>query len=112
MRLSWERSILWRSRESVSLTDLRELSGQIVEKIRVANAAHVHRISGGVQPAKLSSAVVSANWSPASRISTEKLIAIGASTGGTEAIKGSSCKDAGQRTGDCYHPTYATGVYD
>ncbi|MEN9435743.1 MAG: hypothetical protein RIR09_398 [Pseudomonadota bacterium] len=72
----------------IGLADgLRELSGQIVEKIRVANAAHVHRISGGVQPAKLSSAVVSANWSPASRISTEKLIAIGASTGGTEAIK-------------------------
>ena len=72
----------------IGLADgLRELSGQIAEKIRIASAAHVHRIAGGVQSAKTFSPAVDGNWSPTSRISTEKLIAIGASTGGTEAIK-------------------------
>jgi two-component system chemotaxis response regulator CheB len=65
---------------------LRDLSGQIVEKIRVASVAHVHRI-GSTQIAAVASSNPSGNWSSSSRISTEKLIAIGASTGGTEAIK-------------------------
>ncbi|MDT8992923.1 chemotaxis response regulator protein-glutamate methylesterase [Curvibacter sp. APW13] len=69
---------------------LRELSSQIVDKIRIANAAHVHRIA---RPAAVSAPAAGETpapvrqWSLASRISTEKLIAIGASTGGTEAIK-------------------------
>ena len=65
---------------------LRDLSGQIVEKIRIASAAHVHRI-GANQSSSATAPTVSGSWSPSSRISTEKLIAIGASTGGTEAIK-------------------------
>ena len=65
---------------------LRDLSGQIVEKIRVASAAHVHRIGASQSPPNPVPAVPG-GWSPSSRISTEKLIAIGASTGGTEAIK-------------------------
>ena len=65
---------------------LRDLSGQIVEKIRVASAAHVHRIGVSQSPPNPVPAVAG-GWSPSSRISTEKLIAIGASTGGTEAIK-------------------------
>lgn len=67
---------------------LRELSGQIVEKIRIASAAQVHRIASG--PPAAAKAAVSApagGWAAIGRISTEKLIAIGASTGGTEAIK-------------------------
>lgn len=74
----------------VGLADgIKELATNIVEKIRVAASAKVHRgerapafSSGG---AKLSVP----NGPPTSlgRISTEKLIFIGASTGGTEAIK-------------------------
>jgi len=71
----------------IGLTEgLKDLSGQIVEKIRVASAAHVHRIAGAATAAR-SSTVAAGAWSAGSRISTEKLIAIGASTGGTEAIK-------------------------
>lgn len=67
---------------------LRELSGQIVEKIRIASAAQVHRIASG-QPAaaKAAAQAPAGGWAAMGRISTEKLIAIGASTGGTEAIK-------------------------
>ena len=67
---------------------LRELSGQIVEKIRIASAAQVHRIASA-QPAVAKAAVQApaGGWAAMGRISTEKLIAIGASTGGTEAIK-------------------------
>ncbi len=71
---------------------LNELASQIVDKIRVAAVAHVRRApsreaapTGSAQGAGAAPAV------PASallgRLSTEKLICIGASTGGTEAIK-------------------------
>ncbi|MFN4003871.1 MAG: chemotaxis response regulator protein-glutamate methylesterase [Hylemonella sp.] len=67
---------------------IKELSDQIVEKIRVAAAAHVRRAPA---PAPGAAAAAPASPAPAARplgrISTEKLIAIGASTGGTEAIK-------------------------
>jgi two-component system chemotaxis response regulator CheB len=69
---------------------LSELSSQIVEKIRIAAAAHVKRAvssapasaGGGAPPAAARAPLASIG-----RISTEKLICIGASTGGTEAIK-------------------------
>lgn len=74
----------------IGLVDgLRELSGQIVEKVRIASAAQVHRIAKS-QFTEMKSVGVrhSDNWPViGGRISTEKLIAIGASTGGTEAIK-------------------------
>lgn len=71
---------------------LNELATEIVDKIRVAAVAHVRRIvardpvtahapSGPVAPAHGSAG------SLLGRVSTEKLICIGASTGGTEAIK-------------------------
>lgn len=71
---------------------LNQLSTEIVEKIRIAASAHVHRM---VKPAASAaeSATTGAPKPPVSsatllgRLSTEKLIAIGASTGGTEAIK-------------------------
>ncbi|WP_368923795.1 chemotaxis response regulator protein-glutamate methylesterase [Comamonas aquatica] len=77
---------------------LTQLSNEIVEKIRIAATAHVHRM---VKPAAAAAAPsgTDAAGAPAAarppvssatllgRVSTEKLIAIGASTGGTEAIK-------------------------
>jgi two-component system, chemotaxis family, protein-glutamate methylesterase/glutaminase len=68
---------------------LNELASQIVEKIRIAASVQVRRsvpvvsvapvVGAAAQPAQ---AVISL-----ARVSTEKLICIGASTGGTEAIK-------------------------
>ena len=72
---------------------IQELSDQIVEKIRIAASAHVRRlpsvsVGSGVPSAEVASASAP---KPAIKllgaISTEKLICIGASTGGTEAIK-------------------------
>ncbi len=75
---------------------LTELAAQIVEKIRVAAVAHVRRApvrdpataahsSGGSGTAAAAAPVSSATL--LGRVSTEKLICIGASTGGTEAIR-------------------------
>ena len=73
----------------IGLVDgMKELAGNIVDKIRVAASAKVQRklpVAGAVLSAPSSSsggAVV-----PLGRVSTEKLVFIGASTGGTEAIK-------------------------
>ena len=68
---------------------LNDLAAQIVDKIRVAAVAQVRRAPvRDVAPASGGAAHASA---PAAallgRLSTEKLICIGASTGGTEAIK-------------------------
>lgn len=68
---------------------LNDLAAQIVDKIRVAAVAQIRRApvrdaapaggGGGAAPAPASALL--------GRLSTEKLICIGASTGGTEAIK-------------------------
>jgi two-component system, chemotaxis family, protein-glutamate methylesterase/glutaminase len=69
---------------------LAELAGDIVEKIRVAASAHVRRHAGPAaaapaqRPLPASPAALRA---PLPRLSTEKIICIGASTGGTEAIR-------------------------
>lgn len=77
----------------IGLADgINELAGQIVEKIRVAAAAHIRRV---VQPSQPTFDVASGAREAPQRptpvflghVSTEKLICIGASTGGTEAIK-------------------------
>jgi two-component system chemotaxis response regulator CheB len=73
----------------MGITDgIRDLSGQIVEKIRVAAAAHIRR---NVAAPTATSTPTAAASKPANvligRVSTEKLICIGASTGGTEAVK-------------------------
>lgn len=69
----------------IGLVDgIKELATSIVEKIRIAAAAKVHR------PRAQQTAVPAsppANGAVLGRISTEKLVLIGASTGGTEAIK-------------------------
>lgn len=74
---------------------LQQLATEIVDKIRVASVAHVHRTveRAAATAAKTAAAGASGVAAPASsasllgRLSTEKIIAIGASTGGTEAIK-------------------------
>ncbi|MFC4621734.1 chemotaxis response regulator protein-glutamate methylesterase [Comamonas nitrativorans] len=68
---------------------LQQLAAEIVDKVRIAAKAHVHRM---VRSATAGAATTAAKPAPSSasllgRVSTEKLIAIGASTGGTEAIK-------------------------
>ena len=73
----------------IGLTDgIKELAGMIVDKIRVAAAARINRAP--VAPvAGLPSKPASTDSAPAlvGRLSTEKLICIGSSTGGTEAVK-------------------------
>jgi two-component system chemotaxis response regulator CheB len=70
---------------------LNDLGRDICEKIRVASRARMHRhvVAAPAAPAAASPAAA-APVRPASsysRVSTEKLIIIGASTGGTEAIR-------------------------
>jgi two-component system chemotaxis response regulator CheB len=71
---------------------LNELASDITDKIRVAAAAKVRRLpaaapasGAGVNPVAAVSHTRPA--APLPRVSTEKIICIGASTGGTEAIR-------------------------
>ncbi|MGC3983299.1 MAG: chemotaxis response regulator protein-glutamate methylesterase [Pseudorhodoferax sp.] len=70
-------------------TGLQELAGEIVEKVRVASVAKFRKPAPVV--AAPPGAAAPASPPPRSgllgRVSTEKLICIGASTGGTEAIR-------------------------
>ena len=70
-------------------TGLQELAGEIVEKVRVASVAKFRKPAPVV--AAPPGAAAPASAPPRSgllgRVSTEKLICIGASTGGTEAIR-------------------------
>ena len=72
----------------IGLVDgINDLAGQIVDKVRVAASAHIRR----VVPTNVNTVDAGVLSRPQiqsiGRISTEKLICIGASTGGTEAIK-------------------------
>lgn len=76
----------------IGLADgINELAGQIVEKIRIAASAHVRRaVSPNLNSGGMNSGISgNAPIEPMAlgRVSTEKMICIGASTGGTEAIK-------------------------
>ncbi|MBS0467174.1 MAG: chemotaxis response regulator protein-glutamate methylesterase [Proteobacteria bacterium] len=66
---------------------LNELAAQIVEKIRVAAAAHVRRMPAGSAGAAQAAPAAASTAALLGRVSTEKVICIGASTGGTEAIR-------------------------
>ena len=66
---------------------LTELSDQIVEKVRIAATAHVRRAPTAAAPLVGGAVDVHVAVASIGRVSTEKLICIGASTGGTEAIK-------------------------
>lgn len=70
---------------------IKELSVSIVEKVRIASKAKIHRTVAEKTPT-LAAGVKHDNARPRqggllSHVSTEKLVCIGASTGGTEAIK-------------------------
>jgi two-component system chemotaxis response regulator CheB len=75
----------------IGLADgINELAGQIVEKIRVAASAHIRRVAAPNTPTPgvaASGVALRPELLSMGRVSTEKLICIGASTGGTEAIK-------------------------
>ena len=70
---------------------LNELAGDIVEKVRIAAAAHVKRLAAApaapAQPVAHGAPPAEPPRAPLPRLSTEKIICIGASTGGTEAIR-------------------------
>jgi two-component system chemotaxis response regulator CheB len=67
---------------------LQDLGRDICEKIRVASRAKMHRHLGAVPvPQAHAHAAPAKAATSYSRLSTEKLIIIGASTGGTEAIR-------------------------
>ena len=72
---------------------LRQLADDITEKIRIAAKAHVRRLPPAPAAATDSASSVAARPATVApvaalgRVSTEKLIVIGASTGGTEATK-------------------------
>ncbi|MCL6544601.1 MAG: oligopeptide:H+ symporter [Bryobacteraceae bacterium] len=78
-----------KGRQDASLSKLfSKLAREITDRIRAAAQAKLHRRAVPPQ-AQASQAHVGGKARPASysRLSTEKLIAIGASTGGTEAIR-------------------------
>jgi len=69
---------------------LNELASDIVDKIRVAACAHVKRLApapAAVGLSPTSGAPPDVARAPLPRVSTEKIVCIGASTGGTEAIR-------------------------
>jgi two-component system chemotaxis response regulator CheB len=72
---------------------LKQLAEEITDKIRIATRAHVKRAPATPAPtaagagASTASRPAAAAPSPLGRLSTEKIIFIGASTGGTEATK-------------------------
>ncbi len=65
---------------------LRQLGGDIVDKIRIAARAQVRRMPAPRDPASTPGSPPPAA-PPLGRLSTEKLVFIGASTGGTEATR-------------------------
>jgi two-component system chemotaxis response regulator CheB len=71
----------------IGLADgIKVLAGQIVEKIRVAASAQIRRAPSMVDSGR-ANAAESQFSGKYGRVSTEKLIFVGASTGGTEAIR-------------------------
>jgi two-component system chemotaxis response regulator CheB len=66
---------------------IKELSDQIVEKIRVAAAAHIRRLAIPAPGPAEGAPAARPEVKLLGRLSTEKLICIGSSTGGTEAVK-------------------------
>ena len=66
---------------------LQRLADNITDKIRIASRAQVRRLASAAPAEPGSQAATPAVVAPMGRLSTEKLIFIGASTGGTEATK-------------------------
>ncbi|WOB09597.1 chemotaxis response regulator protein-glutamate methylesterase [Piscinibacter gummiphilus] len=68
---------------------LRLLAEDITDKVRIASKAHIRKavVPAPAAPGCPTPARPAVNSSPLGRLSTEKIIFIGASTGGTEATK-------------------------
>jgi len=66
---------------------LQRLADDITDKIRVAARARVRRLASGTPQENTTNAAVAPRLAPMGSLSTEKLVFIGASTGGTEATK-------------------------
>ena len=67
---------------------IQQLAAEITDKIRVASKARVHRLAATAgAPGGQAPAAAERSAPLLGRLSTEKIIAIGASTGGTEAIR-------------------------
>ena len=66
---------------------LRQLGADITDKIRTAARARVHRLATPAPAAAGAAPAKPAGLAALGRLSTEKIIFIGASTGGTEATK-------------------------
>jgi len=66
---------------------LQRLADDITDKIRIAARAQVRRLASATPAEPGSNVVAPVGLAPMGRLSTEKLIFIGASTGGTEATK-------------------------
>ncbi|MBT9490283.1 MAG: chemotaxis-specific protein-glutamate methyltransferase CheB, partial [Rubrivivax sp.] len=66
---------------------LRQLGEDITDKIRTAAKAHVKRLATAPAPVPGAAPAKPAAVSSVGRLSTEKLVFIGASTGGTEATR-------------------------
>lgn len=74
------------SKPKLGIADgLKAYAEEITEKIRAAAGARVPRVNLAAVPARSADAVLSFTGNPVG--GTEKIIVIGASTGGTEAIK-------------------------
>lgn len=76
------------AKPKIGLADgMRQLAEDITDKIRIAARSHVKRAAPAAASAAATPQGGAAAPSPVGRLSTEKLIFIGASTGGTEATK-------------------------
>jgi two-component system chemotaxis response regulator CheB len=76
------------AKPKIGVTDgLKLLAHDITDKIRIASKAHLKRLASAAPPSGTSANEPRPAHAPIGRLSTEKLIVIGASTGGTEATK-------------------------
>jgi two-component system chemotaxis response regulator CheB len=66
---------------------LKLLAQDITDKVRIAAKAHVRRAPSAAVASSIASNAATHTPSPIGRLSTEKIIFIGASTGGTEATR-------------------------
>ena len=76
------------AKPKIGLSDgLRQLAQDITEKVRTAAKAHIRRLPTAASGNAPSTPVARPALAPIGRLSTEKIVFIGASTGGTEATK-------------------------